>query len=202
MKSAVKRMISTSLVMYRKRGSGDLHLTFDDGPHPENTPIILEILERHSAGATFFLQGDQVERHPGLVKEICRRGHAVGSHLFSHRSPKEMSTGDLGNEMERTEGVLRDAAGVAVRWVRPPYGDLTVGLLWRTIRRRQSVVLWSFDSEDSFLLSREQIFGKVSQGHFRTGDILLFHEDCRHTVEALPRIMDLLAARGYNLASL
>lgn len=188
--------------MYRKRGSGGIHLTFDDGPHPGNTPIILETLARHGAMATFFLQGSEVERYPWIAKDIVRMGHAIGSHLYSHQSPRRMSPGDLEDEMNRTERILRGATGSAIRLLRPPYGDLTARLLWSSIRRKQSVILWSFDSEDSFITERERLIDRVCEGQFLAGDILLFHEDCRQTVEALPEILQGLSARGHNLAAL
>ena len=188
--------------MYRKRGVGGIHLTFDDGPHPGNTPVILETLARHGARATFFLQGSEVERYPWIARDIVRGGHAIGSHLYSHRSPRKMSPGDLEDEMVRTERILGAETGAAVRLLRPPYGDLTARLLWSSIRRKQSVILWSFDSEDSFFTSRERLINKVCERRFLAGDILLFHDDCLHTVEALPWILEFLAGRGHKFSAL
>src|SRR5436305_9368586 len=103
-------------------GEAAVALTFDDGPHPEGTPAVLEALARANARATFFVVVEQVQRRPALVAEIAAAGHAVGLHGYRHRLQLRVGTGELGADIERGVESIREAAGVDVAWHRPPYG--------------------------------------------------------------------------------
>ena len=109
-------------------------LTFDDGPHPENTPRILDALDHAAARATFFLQGAEVERHPALAREIVRRGHQVGNHGHSHFDARRTSREVYLADIRRAQESLGQALGApAERIFRPPHGTVTPDALTKDI---------------------------------------------------------------------
>ncbi len=97
-------------------------MTFDDGPHPETTPGLLETLAEHGIKATFFLIGSQALRHENLVEQIAAAGHTVGNHSLSHRFMPLLPTRVLEQEIDQTNGHLASITGKAVEFFRPPYG--------------------------------------------------------------------------------
>lgn len=102
--------------------AGELALTFDDGPNPEWTPRLLEILDRYDVKATFFLVGKFAEGEPALVRRMVDAGHAVGNHTWKHPNLAMSSARRIGEELSRTKDVLEQITGRAVRYFRPPFG--------------------------------------------------------------------------------
>lgn len=183
-------------------------LTFDDGPDPRWTPGILEALERTGARATFFIVGRQALRNPDLVCEIGRRGHELGTHLFTHRR-EVVSRDDLfRDELERSLQLLSDLTGRPIRMIRFPYGQRGRQRVKRLGERGLRVVHWTFSSLDSRLARPEDIVRRTSTA-LRPGAILLLHDGIADadsiappylprrdaTLEAMPAILDLLAER-------
>src|SRR3954449_11492721 len=99
-----------------------VHLTFDDGPHPQGTPAVLEALAARGATATFFLVGEQVERHPALAREIAAAGHVVALHGQRHRCLLRLAPRALADDLRRATDVIGAAAGGLAPLYRPPYG--------------------------------------------------------------------------------
>ncbi len=190
------------ILQYRGRWSDGVHLTFDDGPHQENTSRILSILERYRVRATFFVVGAYAERHPEILRRIVAGGHLLGSHLYSHRSVKIMSPREWKDEVVRTEGIVFDATGKVPGLLRPPYGEVSFLFVWWVVRTGRRIVLWSDDSHDSFLSEPEGVVVRLRKLPIRNGSIILFHEDYAQTVEALPSILDVLQERGVRFSVL
>ena len=94
----------------RTRGGGGFHLTFDDGPHPEGTPAVLEVLARHGVRATFFLVGEQVRRDPALVGELLAAGHELGLHCDRHRNLLRLSPRQVREDIARAQDTIASAA--------------------------------------------------------------------------------------------
>ena len=109
-------------------------LTFDDGPHPEHTPRVLDLLASHGCKATFFLLGDSARHHPQLVKRIGREGHSLGNHTFSHLPPRRNREAQDAWQLRHSQHLLEDLAGHELRWFRPPFGRLTPGLAQEALR--------------------------------------------------------------------
>jgi peptidoglycan-N-acetylglucosamine deacetylase len=185
-------------------------LTFDDGPHPEGTPAVLEALAAAGARATFFLVGEQVRRRPGLASEIAAAGHAVGIHGDRHRNQLRLGPGAIATDLDRCRAAVEDATGVAATLHRPPYGIYS----WLTLRdvraRGWTPVLWSRWGRDWTRRARPAtIAAKVCDGVV-AGDVLLLHDadtysaplSHRRTVAALPRVLDAVAAAGLRLVAL
>jgi peptidoglycan/xylan/chitin deacetylase (PgdA/CDA1 family) len=191
-------------VKLREEGSEHVALTFDDGPHPQGTPAVLEALREGGAEATFFLAGEQVQRRPALVAEIVAAGHRVELHCHRHRNQLRLSPRSLLDDAERARAAIEDAGGQAVADYRPPYGIFSaVGL--RAIRGRGwRPVLWSRWGRDWKSRATSDSITRRLTADVAAGDILLLHDADYYsardswvrTVAALPRILEELEARG------
>ena len=95
-------------------------MTFDDGPHPQNTPRLLDILRTRNIKATFYVIGRNVDRYPHIVRRIVAEGHEIGNHTYTHRKLTTLSNSELLREMRRTEDAIVRAAAVKPRTMRPP----------------------------------------------------------------------------------
>jgi peptidoglycan/xylan/chitin deacetylase (PgdA/CDA1 family) len=191
-------------VVLREDGVEGVALTFDDGPHPQGTPAVLEILRAAGQQATFFLAGEQVEKRPALAAEIAAAGHRVELHCHRHRNQLRLTPGSLIEDAERGRAVIEEASGQAIADYRPPYGIFS-GAGLRAIRSRGwRPVLWSRWGRDwTRGATAESITRKATDG-IRPGDIVLLHDadfysarnSWERTASALPRILDELATRG------
>jgi len=161
-------------------------LTFDDGPSPEVTPRLLDVLAAAKTRALFFVQGDCVERHPQLARRIAEEGHVLGNHSHSHPWFLFASQRRIASELDRCQKAIEDAAGVSVKWVRPPYGQRD----WRFNRlardRGLTPVLWSRNLRDYWGSPPEVLVRRLDA--CRDGDIVLMHDGdpkALHTVTAV-----------------
>jgi peptidoglycan-N-acetylglucosamine deacetylase len=179
-------------------------LTFDDGPHPQGTPAVLEILAREHVSATFFLVGEQVRRNPALVREIVAAGHGTGLHCDRHRNLLRLTPRQVRADIARAQDAIEEATDRAIGLYRPPYGVLNASALriarehdWRTL-------LWSHFGKDwQARATPESIATRVTRGAGE-GSVLLLHDaddysapdSWRRTAAALPRVLETLAERG------
>jgi peptidoglycan-N-acetylglucosamine deacetylase len=183
---------------------GGYALTFDDGPHPQGTTAVLDVLDRERAHATFFLVGEQVRRNPALAGEILAAGHGVALHCDRHRNLLRLPPGAVRDDFARAEDAIAGAAGVVPLLYRPPYGVLNAAALALARRRGWRTLLWSHWGRDW-----EQSATAVSIATLLTegageGSVLLLHDaddysapgSWRHTVAALPAVIDTMRARG------
>jgi peptidoglycan-N-acetylglucosamine deacetylase len=194
----------------RQEGEEGVALTFDDGPHPQGTPIVLEALREAGATATFFLAGEQVVKRPALVAEIVAAGHRVELHCHRHRNLLRLGVEQFLDDAERGRAAIEDASGQAISDYRPPYGIFS-GATLRAVRRRGwRPVLWSRWGKDwRRNATAESITHRVSAG-IRAGDIVLLHDADYYsargswvrTAAALPLILAELDSRGLKTTSL
>ncbi len=188
----------------REEGSDGVALTFDDGPHPQGTPSVLESLREAGAEATFFLAGEQVAERPALVAEIVAAGHRVELHCHRHRDQLRLGARALLEDAERGRAAIEEAGGQAIADYRPPYGRFSaVGL--RAIRGRGwRPVLWSRWGRDWDRRATPESITRRLTSDVRAGDILLLHDADYYsargswvrTAAALPRILEELEERG------
>jgi peptidoglycan-N-acetylglucosamine deacetylase len=157
------------------RGSR-LSLTFDDGPHPEHTPAVLEALARWHTVATFFIVGDQAARYPEIVRQIVEAGHFLGNHTWSHGEPRQTSATEFLREVEQTSAWLDTEVGVRPYWMRPPKGELTWNKFTGLWRQGYGIALWNVDPRDYRMTSRADAQRWVDQYVPQPGDILLLHD--------------------------
>ena len=106
-----------------------VYLSFDDGPHPEHTPRLLELLRKHGAKATFFLIGDQAEKHPDIVRRIVEEGHTIGNHSMTHPRLSRLSAREQLADIARADAVLERFNGRKRQMFRPPNGRATLATI-------------------------------------------------------------------------
>jgi len=177
-------------------------MTFDDGPHPENTPRILDALDAYGARATFFLQGDAADRHPQIVREIARRGHEIGNHGYSHQDARAVASNVYVADVMRAQAAIEDILGQAMRRMfRPPFGNVTAASMLALLRLRFQFVFWSLDSRDSFIEHAPALVEHVGKQRIEPGCIMLLHEDYPHTVRALAELIGIVKQRGMALVT-
>jgi peptidoglycan/xylan/chitin deacetylase (PgdA/CDA1 family) len=186
--------------MFMVSGPADsraVSLTFDDGPHPEHTPALLDRLAAQGIRATFFVLGRNAAEHPDLVRRMAAEGHDVGHHSFTHGEPTATSALDLISESRRTARLLAELLGRPPRLFRPPHGKITPGKalgLWAT---GQTIVLWNQDPKDFSCGSTEALRAWFAGRPFAGGDVVLLHDVHPYAGEALDAIA--AAVRGAGL---
>jgi peptidoglycan-N-acetylglucosamine deacetylase len=194
----------------RQEGADGVALTFDDGPHPQGTPAVLETLREAGATATFFLAGEQVERRPALAAEIVAAGHRVELHCHRHRNLLRLTVRDFLEDAERGRATIEDAAGQRVADYRPPYGIFSAVTLRAVRRRGWRPVLWSRWGRDWARRATARSIARRAGSDVRAGDILLLHDADYYsapgswvrTAAALPLILEELEKRGLRSISL
>lgn len=194
----------------RQEGADGVALTFDDGPHPQGTPTVLEALREAGATATFFLAGEQVARRPALAAEIGAAGHRVELHCHRHRNLLRLTVRDFLEDAERGRATIEDATGQAISDYRPPYGIFSAATL-RVVRRRGwRPVLWSRWGRDWARRATARSIARHAGSGARAGDIVLLHDADYYsapgswvrTAAALPLILEELDSRGLRSVSL
>lgn len=191
----------SAVLIKGKRHDGRIAVTFDDGPHPQYTQAILDILDNAGAHATFFLQGKEVEKYPHLVREIFSRGHQLGNHGYAHLDAKQASKHEYIEEVKRAQDALQNTVGAEIKKIfRPPYGNITGTAFISLALAGYRFVFWSVDSRDSFIRTESELVAHVDSAKISGGDILLLHEDYAHTVAALPNILNSLRSRALRFS--
>ena len=179
-------------------------VTFDDGPHPEGTPAMLEILAAAGAHATFFLVGEQVERRPELAARIASAGHLIALHGHRHRLQLRLRAGELAADLARGCAAIEDATGSAVRWHRPPYGIYSAAGLDAARQAGLSPLLWSRWGKDWRKFTTPGRIARRATRGIVAGDVILLHDadfysardSYTRTAEALPAIITELGRLG------
>ena len=187
-----RRRLLTRGPAARGRTVPQLALTFDDGPHPEFTPRLLDVLAEHQLTATFFVIGELAERHPDIVRRIAAEGHELGNHTWTHSEPSQTSPRQFLDEVRRTDELLIELTGSPSRTMRPPKGELNWSKLSGLWQRAQSVVLWNVDPRDFRLTSADDMTAWCSTYQPCGGDILLMHDNHPWAITAIAT----LASRG------
>jgi peptidoglycan/xylan/chitin deacetylase (PgdA/CDA1 family) len=187
-----------------RRKEKTIALTFDDGPSPNSTSQILDILQENHVKATFFLIGHNLKRLPQIGQRVVAEGHAIGNHTWHHwHRPMDEFTSK--REIEDTAMLLKKTTGVKTNLFRPPNGFLYNGLADYALKQKQVVVTWSVDSGDWHKrgVSVEGLVNYVVD-KAKPGSIILMHDgggDRTKTVQALPKIIERLTQRGYTFVT-
>jgi len=158
-----------------------LYLTFDDGPDPEHTPRMLDLLARHDAKATFFVIGERAREHPALMRRIVEEGHALGNHSWSHPRFERLSTSARFEEISRTDELLGGFDGRRTHDFRPPHGATPPGLLADCLRNGVRIVHWSYNSLDYSHRDPDDLVATVRDHPVQAGDVILMHDDSAHS---------------------
>ena len=178
-------------------------LTFDDGPHPEHTRAVLDLLDEAGAKATFFVLGVKVEAHPDVAREIVKRGHGIGVHGYTHdRWQSLRSPNQIQKDLERALDAIEKATGQRPLLFRPPVGLVSPRTDTAATKLGLTIVAWSARGLDglSKATSRD-VAARVRRG-LRPGAIVLLHDTAEHGdrcpagVEALPAILEAIHGEG------
>lgn len=167
------------------RRGAQVALTFDDGPHPEHTPRLLDRLAALELKATFFVVGREAERFPEVVARAAREGHAIGHHSWTHSEPHRTSARQLLDEVTRSVALLASITGRRCDRFRPPKGALTAAKCIALWRARQRIVLWSADTRDYQLNSAAALASWANSQHPTAGEVVLLHDVHPHAAPAL-----------------
>jgi peptidoglycan/xylan/chitin deacetylase (PgdA/CDA1 family) len=181
--------------------NGAVCLTFDDGPHPDYTPPLLDVLNQEAVRATFFVIGERAERYPALVRRMAAEGHLIGHHSFTHSEPGRTSARQLLDEVGRTQELLTALVGGPSPWFRPPKGKVTAGKLWRLWRAGQRVVLWNVDPKDYACRSAEEVRAWFARRPLAGGDVVLLHDSHPHAAGVLPQLIEATRRRGLEFVT-
>jgi peptidoglycan-N-acetylglucosamine deacetylase len=185
-------------------GSDAVGLTFDDGPHHEGTPAVLAALAAAGASATFFLVGEQIERDPGLVREVVAAGHRLAVHGERHVAQTFLSPRALRADLDRCAERIAELSGEATHRYRPPFGIFSPAGLHEARRRGWTPLLWSAWGRDWAARATSDTISERVTRSLGPGDVVLLHDadhysspgSWRRTADALPRILDTLGSRG------
>ena len=196
--------VSYPTVTRGARNRARVALTFDDGPDPEATPLVLDALAKHDAHATFFAIGRSLEAHPQLARRIVDAGHELGNHSWQHsRWGSFLTSSQQVREIEHGEAAIATVTRRTTQPLyRPPIGLKSPPLARAAFRKRLTLVTWSLHSHDSRTADPARISGRVLQ-KIRPGDIVVMHDGHdlpnRHRLagaQALPRILEGLREKG------
>ncbi len=171
----------------KSEDKSEIHLTFDDGPDTETTPKILEVLKKHNQKATFFCIGNKIEKHPEIVKQIIAEGHEIGNHSYSHSNYFDFwGSKKIIAEIEKTNNLIKKITEKDCKIFRPPFG-ITNPHIAKTIKELElDVIGWNIRSLDT-IKSKEKVLQRIKKA--KPGDIILFHDTKKHTVEILDEFL-------------
>ena len=181
-----------------------VHLTFDDGPHPNATPMVLDILKSRHLKATFFLLGGNVERYADLAREINNQGHSVGNHALTHASLLLKRFSSQSHQIKETNKIIRQTIGRTPRLFRPPFGRFDLGTIKAASSHGLKTVMWDVDARDYSASGIQAIIRRVCRQTV-PGSIVLFHDNdstWARLPEYLNPILDNLERRSLKFSPL
>lgn len=180
----------------------EIALTFDDGPHPEFTPKVLEILKQFNAKATFFVIGKNAEKHPELVQQIIAEGHDIGNHSYLHSNNYGfLSRNEVTKDIMKSQKILFEITGKRVQLFRPPFGVTSPNIARAVKNLSLKTFGWSVRSYDTVAKSSEMVFLKISS-KIKKGDVLLLHDTSTLSVEVLEKLLQYLKTKDVNSVTL
>lgn len=176
-------------------------LTFDDGPHGELTPKLLDMLKARGVKATFFMVGQCVVQYPQIVKRMAAEGHEVANHSWNHTALNKLGADGLRKQLVNTNDAIENACGIRPTVMRPPYGATNAALNKKINEEYgMKVILWSVDPLDWKYRNSARVSSQILQGT-QPGGIILSHDIHATTVAAMPETIDALLAKGYKFVT-
>ena len=191
---ATKRLIPIYSV---ERSDNKVALTFDCAWGADKTKLIMDEIEKNGYKCTFFVTGFWVDANKDLVKEINERGHQVANHSENHLHLAKANTQTIATEIDTTSNKIKEIVGTSPLYFRAPFGEYDNGLINALNERQTQCIQWSIDSLDWKGLTGKEIADRVSS-KIKSGDIVLFHNNSEHILDALPLIMLTLKNKGLS----
>lgn len=177
-----------------KTDSKLIYLTFDDGPVPEVTPQVLDILDEYGWKATFFCVGDNVRKYPEVYQEVLRRGHRVGNHSFNHIRGYRYSVEDY------VANVQKASAYIESRLFRPPHGRITFSQI-KALKEDYDIVMWDVITYDYDKKKKPEQIMRTVRNYLRKGSIVVFHDSIKakdNVLTVLPQALAYWKENGYS----
>jgi peptidoglycan/xylan/chitin deacetylase (PgdA/CDA1 family) len=175
-------------------------LTFDDGPHPQFTPQLLDILQRNNVRATFFVVGEMAEQYPDLIRHERSAGHVIGNHTYHHVNLTKIPVAEVLIEWDACQHVVEAVTGERMHFCRPPGGDYDDTVIRAAMALGLTTVLWTDDPGDyaspGDTVIRRRVLDRVSNG-----GIILLHDGIQQTIDVLPQIIQHLKGKGYRFVT-
>jgi peptidoglycan/xylan/chitin deacetylase (PgdA/CDA1 family) len=190
-----------------------VYLTFDDGPIPEVTPWVLDLLKEHNVKAIFFCIGDNIKKHPEIFKRILSEGHAIGNHTFHHINGWKTNTEDYLKDvasfekeiLTHLEQPLTNHVSPITTLFRPPYGKLTSKQSKRLQKKGYKIIMWDVLSYDfDSTVSEEKCLQNVLK-NIEKGSIVVFHDSLKAEKKlrfVLPKVLEFIKEKGWNPVSI
>ncbi|MFC7337262.1 polysaccharide deacetylase family protein [Haloferula chungangensis] len=176
-------------------------MTFDDGPHPQNTPKLLDILRERNIKATFYVIGRNVDLYPAITRRIVAEGHEIGNHTYTHGNMTKMSDSKVREELDKCREAIARAAGVKPRTLRPPYGALLQNQRsWIHSEYGYPTIMWAVDPRDWQRPGPSVVTSRILSAT-TPGAIVLAHDLHAPTVTAMPATLDGLLRKGYKFVT-
>jgi peptidoglycan/xylan/chitin deacetylase (PgdA/CDA1 family) len=178
-----------------------LAITFDDGPHPKNTPRLLDLLKERGVKATFYVIGQNVVQYPDIARRIVEEGHEIGNHSYTHPALPKLSPARFAEEITKSNDAIQQATGVLPTTMRPPYGAINAAITKRLNEEFQlPVILWSVDPLDWKIRKASHVSNHILQNS-NAGAIVLAHDIHPSTIDAMPAAIDGLLAKGFQFVT-
>ncbi len=173
-------------------------LTFDDGPSPNTTPRLLDILQEKDVPATFFSLGNMARTNPDIIKRAKKEGHEIGSHTLSHQNLIRIPATVVQADINEAKDIIKSITGKLPEYTRPPYGNIN-----DIVRAAVGtpMILWSVDTEDWKTKTTESIVS-IAMSEVHDGAIILMHDIYPTSVDAVPTLVDTLREEGYEFATI
>lgn len=191
----------SKIFIIRKIKSSHIFITFDDGPHHKNTEVILDLLEKHQQKASFFLVGQEIDKHPDIAKRIFHQGHSLGYHSYSHLHAKKSGFIHTWKDLVQAKNIEKKYQISFCKRYRPPYGALTIPSLFAILLQGWKIYLWSVDSLDSYT-NTDNVLAQLSAEKIRSGDVILMHDDYKSTPETLERLLFMYKSTKISLSAI
>ena len=195
-----------SQIIYRyvsNSGQPRIALTFDDGPHPRYTPVILDLLAEYDIPATFFVVGSNAETYPDLVRRIYTEGHEIGNHTYHHNHVSKLNPEELSKEIALCNAAVERITNHPPKLFRPPEGVCTGALKTICGATGMTIVLWSVDTRDWAHTPVREICQNV-KANTANGSIILMHDFIGKnspTPEALRHLLPMLRELGFEFVT-
>ena len=190
------------IICSAKTEKKEVAISFDDGPVINYTPAILEILQQDNIKAAFFCIGNRIKGNEALLKRLHEEGHIIGNHSYSHATwfdlfPHKKMSADLTMMDDETKRVT----GLTPRLFRPPYGVTNPNVRKAIVNGSYTAVGWSVRSLDTVIKNEEKLLERITRS-IKPGDIFLFHDTSKTTLNILPTFINHLHKNGYSIVRL
>jgi len=184
---------------YEQTNEKKIALTFDDGPHPEITPILLNLLKKYNVKAGFFCIGKMVENSPDILRRTDSEGHLIGNHTYSHAHLIDFySTNKIKEELYKTENLIKNIIQKKTKLFRPPYG-VTNPAISNAVRDLGYITIgWNIRSLDTVIKDEKKIIARVIR-QLKPGAIVLLHEKDMKVIEVVKQLLAFAAANGIQI---